>query len=100
MLALTFDDGPTPYTIEILNLLRAYQVKATFFCIGKQMLDYPEIVDQLIVEGHTLGNHTFTHSQVFGFLNERQVVEELKKTDKIIRDKLGKSPKFFRRLLE
>lgn len=96
MLALTFDDGPTPYTIEILNLLRAYQVKATFFCIGKQMLDYPEIVDQLIVEGHTLGNHTFTHSQVFGFLNERQVVEELKKTDKIIRDKLGKSPKFFR----
>src|SRR5690554_4889401 len=45
--SLTFDDGPTPYTLQVLELLDRYQMKATFFCIGKQMAMHPNIVRQI-----------------------------------------------------
>jgi peptidoglycan/xylan/chitin deacetylase (PgdA/CDA1 family) len=59
---LTFDDGPHPKaTSFVLEQLVAYQAKATFFCVGKNILLYPHLVDRLVQEGHRLGNHTFHH---------------------------------------
>jgi peptidoglycan/xylan/chitin deacetylase (PgdA/CDA1 family) len=59
---LTFDDGPIPeVTSWVLSLLKEYQAKATFFCIGDNVSKHPEIFQQLISEGHSIGNHTFNH---------------------------------------
>ncbi len=59
---LTFDDGPTPeLTIQILEILKTHRAKATFFCVGENVQQYPELFQQIIVEGHNVGNHTFNH---------------------------------------
>ncbi|MEZ0130517.1 polysaccharide deacetylase family protein, partial [Flavobacterium sp. LBUM151] len=54
-IAITFDDGPSVFTLEILELLKKYDVKATFFCIGKNIEAHPEILKQVIAEGHLVG---------------------------------------------
>lgn len=62
MLYLTFDDGPHPrITPLVLDLLRKYQAKATFFCIGDRVDRFPEIFSRIKAEGHTIGNHTQHH---------------------------------------
>ena len=59
---LTFDDGPTPDITEwTLNLLKEYNAKATFFCIGENIKKYPEIFQKILSENHAIGNHTFNH---------------------------------------
>jgi peptidoglycan-N-acetylglucosamine deacetylase len=59
---LTFDDGPTPEITEwVLEELKKYNAKATFFCIGDNVEKYPEIFKKIINEGHSIGNHTFNH---------------------------------------
>jgi peptidoglycan/xylan/chitin deacetylase (PgdA/CDA1 family) len=59
---LTFDDGPTPEITEwVLEQLKKYNAKATFFCIGNNIEKYPEIFQKTIAEGHAIGNHTFDH---------------------------------------
>lgn len=59
---LTFDDGPTPLiTNWVLSELQKYNAKATFFCIGKNIDNHPEIIDNIINEGHLIGNHTQGH---------------------------------------
>jgi peptidoglycan/xylan/chitin deacetylase (PgdA/CDA1 family) len=59
---LTFDDGPIPeVTPWVLALLKEYQAKATFFCIGENIVKHPEVFDQILNDGHNFGNHTFNH---------------------------------------
>lgn len=59
---LTFDDGPIPeITPFILDTLAHYNVKATFFCVGENIIKYPDLFKRLIDEGHTVGNHTHNH---------------------------------------
>ncbi len=59
---LTFDDGPIPeVTPWVLETLKKHQAKATFFCIGDNIKKHPEIFNQIIYEGHSIGNHTFNH---------------------------------------
>lgn len=61
-LFLTFDDGPHPVaTPFVLDQLKLYNAKATFFCIGKNVVVYPEIYKRILSEGHSVGNHTFNH---------------------------------------
>jgi len=61
-LYLTFDDGPHPeITPWVLKLLKEYNAKATFFCVGENIDKYPEIFQQLLAEGHSIGNHTYNH---------------------------------------
>jgi len=61
-IAITFDDGPNPYfTKKILDILDSFNVKATFFVIGKRCLEYPEILKEIKQRGHLIGNHTFSH---------------------------------------
>jgi peptidoglycan/xylan/chitin deacetylase (PgdA/CDA1 family) len=61
LVALTFDDGPSKYTPQILDTLAKYNVKATFFMIGNNVDRYPDIARRVAVEGHALGNHTYSH---------------------------------------
>ncbi len=62
VVALSFDDGPNePYTSAVLDVLARYQVKATFFEIGRNVARYPEVTRRLVAEGHVLGNHSYAH---------------------------------------
>lgn len=59
---LTFDDGPTPgVTDEVLDVLAEHNAKATFFCLGRQVQQHPELYARLLAEGHRVGNHSQTH---------------------------------------
>lgn len=59
---LTFDDGPIPeLTPWVLDILRHYEIKATFFCVGENINKHPEIFKRIIDEGHQVGNHTYNH---------------------------------------
>ena len=80
---LTFDDGPTPEITEwVLEQLKKYEAKATFFCIGNNIEKYPAIFEKVINEGHTIGNHTFNHVKGWEttnktYLNEVHNCEEI-----------------------
>ncbi len=59
---LTFDDGPVPeVTPWVLEILKKYNARATFFCVGDNVRRYPDIYQRILAEGHTVGNHTFRH---------------------------------------
>lgn len=82
--ALTFDDGPTEFTPQFLDLLKENNIKATFFCIGKQIEKHPETFQRIIAEGHTVGNHTLSHSNNTGFLSTSKMIEEVEKCDEVM----------------
>lgn len=86
-IALTFDDGPHPnFTLKVLALLKKHNAKATFFCIGKNIEHYPEIVHQIINEGHQVGNHSYSHANNFGFLTTKKVIEDLEISQKLLKN--------------
>lgn len=63
---LTFDDGPHPIsTPVILDLLKKWDIKATFFCVGENVIKYPEIFTRILEEGHGIGNHTNQHENAW-----------------------------------
>lgn len=95
-MALTFDDGPHPLTNKVLDLLKEYDMKATFFCIGKEVEKHPEIVQRIINEGHEIGNHTFTHSKQMGFKSTNEVYNETQQCSKTVQEITGKEMVFFR----
>jgi peptidoglycan/xylan/chitin deacetylase (PgdA/CDA1 family) len=95
-IVITFDDGPSPYTLEVLDLLKKYNTKATFFCIGKNIEVYPEIVKQIIAEGHLVGNHSYSHSPFFDFYNAKKITEEIQQTDILLKKYISKKTNFFR----
>lgn len=96
VVAITFDDGPTEYTPLALRLLKEYAQKATFFCIGKQVLLHKEIVKSIAEQGHLIGNHTFSHSKQMGFKNATQVIDEIQKTDEALKATIGQTTQYFR----
>lgn len=97
LVALTFDDGPHPvYTQQVLELLDRHQVKASFFCIGKNATEHPEIVKQIHEAGHVVGNHSFTHAPTIDFYNKAKWLEELRQTDAAIAQAMSLRPRFFR----
>ena len=89
---LTFDDGPTlELTPRILGILKQYQAKATFFCVGENVERYPELFNQIINEGHTVGNHSFNH--INAWETERNVyLENIDKAADLISSKLFRPP--------
>jgi peptidoglycan/xylan/chitin deacetylase (PgdA/CDA1 family) len=83
--ALTFDDGPDPVnTPPLLDLLKKYNVKATFCLVGFRARDYPAIVARIAAEGHTLCNHTWQHLQDFSKRDDSYVRWDLKSTNDAI----------------
>lgn len=96
-IALTFDDGPNQeFTPKFLELLAQYNAKATFFCIGKNVEKYPDIVKKIIENGHEIGNHSYAHSNNYGFLSAKKIVLDLKKTQQLIKAETGKKNAIFR----
>ncbi|WP_295180936.1 polysaccharide deacetylase family protein [uncultured Christiangramia sp.] len=93
---LSFDDGPHPNTLKILDILDEYEVKALFFCIGKNIAEYPEIYREIIKRGHVVGNHTFSHSRKFGFLSTHAIISEIQQCDRIATEVAGLKTKLFR----
>ena len=95
-IALTFDDGPDPkYTPQILDLLKQNNIKASFFTLGSNILDYPEIASRIVKEGHLLGNHTYTHPRLKNADNT-QLINEAESTQKAIKEITNYTPKYFR----
>ncbi|MGZ4037605.1 MAG: polysaccharide deacetylase family protein, partial [Bacteroidia bacterium] len=65
-LYLTFDDGPIPELTEwVLDTLKNYQIKATFFCVGENIQKHPDVYKRILAEGHSTGNHTYNHMKGF-----------------------------------
>ena len=94
--ALTFDDGPHPkYTPQILDILKKYDVKATFFMIGENVTLYPELVKRILAEGHEIGNHTYTHKKITDY-SERQLNDEMRECEAAIYEVIEYQPKLFR----
>ena len=96
VIALTFDDGPTAFTPQVLDLLQKYNAKATFFCIGNRIEKDEKIFRRIVNEGHLIGNHTYSHSTKMGFFSTEKVKNEIAKTDDIIHRITGKSTPYFR----
>ncbi len=95
-IALTFDDGPHPvYTAQILDILKAHHAKATFFVIGQNAEQYPELLRREAQEGHELGNHTYSHPNM-KTLSVEKATEELEKNQKVIESITGIRPRLFR----
>lgn len=97
LVSITFDDGPNvDFTPKILSLLNEYDAKATFFLIGKNAEENPELVKQILQDGHSIGNHSYSHPKNFGFFSSEKIVSELKKTNTMINEITGKEMKLFR----
>ena len=92
---LTFDDGPTELTPLFLDLLNRYEVKAIFFCIGRQIAQYPQIVQRIKEEGHLIGNHTYSHIPQNCFASTAVMTQEIQQTDALLAQ-LGIVTPYFR----
>ncbi|WP_299219030.1 polysaccharide deacetylase family protein [uncultured Aquimarina sp.] len=95
-IAITFDDGPDLNTLKILEVLNKYNVRGTFFCIGKQIEKHPDILKKIIQENHIIGNHTFTHDKFIDIYSTNKFTNEIKETDTIIEKFSKKKPLLFR----
>jgi peptidoglycan/xylan/chitin deacetylase (PgdA/CDA1 family) len=96
VLAMTFDDGPHPsLTPKLLDLLKARNIKCTFFLIGRQVKMYPDIVRRIIAEGHEIGNHTWTHCSLTS-RSDAQIREEMQKSADAVYEVAGVRPQLMR----
>ncbi|MBS4174077.1 polysaccharide deacetylase family protein [Bacillus sp. FJAT-49736] len=95
-IAFTFDDGPDPkYTGELLNLLKKYHVKATFFVVGSKAEKHPDLILRMHREGHLIGMHNYVHRSNWGMM-PWTVRRDLKRTASIIEGITGKRPIYYR----
>ncbi|KAF9356130.1 chitin deacetylase [Mortierella sp. AD094] len=92
---LTFDDGPTEVTTSLLEVLHKENVKATFFLIGGNVVQFPKVVKAELEQGHHLASHTWSHHALTTLTNE-QIVAEMKWTEKAIEDATGYRIKYMR----
>ena len=96
-ITLTFDDGPNAeITPKILEVLSKENIKATFFVIGKNAEQYPELLKEIHQQGHTVANHSYCHSNALGFFSSAKLKEDFEKCNQLIQKIIGKVPLFFR----
>lgn len=94
--ALTFDDGPSPSSTPILlDLLARHNLQATFFVVGDKVARYPELITDIIAQGHTIGNHSWSHDYFLMLRSHRRLQEDIHKTQEVLK-KLGVQPLVFR----
>jgi peptidoglycan-N-acetylglucosamine deacetylase len=95
-IALTFDDGPHPtLTPKLLDLLAAHHIRATFFVIGQNVAEHPEIVARAAREGHEIGNHSWSHP-ILGKMPDESVRRQLRQTQDAIESATGTKPTLLR----
>lgn len=96
IVALTFDDGPSPvWTPQILDELKKADVKATFFMVGHHVQKYPDVARRVAREGHGIGNHGYAHSVIL-YYTPAEIEEEIKYTEHVIRETTGRTTRLFR----
>ncbi|MGD1086154.1 MAG: polysaccharide deacetylase family protein [Verrucomicrobiota bacterium] len=97
VVALTFDDGPDPAsTPALLDLLARKGVRATFFCVGRQVAGHRELARRIAAEGHLIGNHSFAHSRRTNLLGDARLRADLELAQQEITQAVGRTPEFFR----
>jgi peptidoglycan/xylan/chitin deacetylase (PgdA/CDA1 family) len=95
-IAMTFDDGPDPkLTPKLLDLLKAKGIKATFFVVGQNAAEYPDVLKRAAAEGHEIGNHSWSHPN-FAKMSDGAVTNELQKTQDAILRATGIKPTLLR----
>ena len=94
--ALTFDDGPSPFATPILlNLLERYNFKATFFVIGEKAEKYPDLIADILAGGHTVGNHSWQHDNLLMLRSKKTLEQDIRKTQEVL-NRLGVQTFVFR----
>jgi chitin deacetylase len=85
VIALTFDDSPTEYTEDVLNILAERNINATFYSIGQSIEKYPDVTKMIVQQGHELGNHSYSHAR-FLLKSQSFIKNEIEKTNELIRE--------------
>ena len=94
--ALTFDDGPDPdVTLPLLSLLLRHGVPATFFVIGKKAQDHPELIREILLRGHSVGNHSYRHDPLLMLRSSARLADDIALTQRLLAD-FGVRPLAFR----
>ncbi len=93
---LTFDDGPSQITEQVLDILKQENIKATFFVIGNDTDKGKNILKRIDEEGHSIGNHTYSHNYSYIYKDVDNFFDDLSKNDEIIYEATGKHPKIIR----
>ncbi|WP_231506214.1 polysaccharide deacetylase family protein [Paenibacillus sp. UNC451MF] len=94
--ALTFDDGPdNKYTPRVLDILKKNQIHATFFLIGENAQRHPQVINRILQEGHSIGNHSWDHQNLSKQTIE-QIQSEIGRTDELLKSIAGQDPVLFR----
>ncbi|KAI7882874.1 glycoside hydrolase/deacetylase, partial [Lichtheimia hyalospora FSU 10163] len=93
--ALSFDDGPSEYTHELLDLLDEHDIKATFCVMGSHVIKYPDVLQRAYEAGHQIASHTYSHPHLMSLTNE-EIIYEIKSTEKEIEKAIGIRPKYVR----
>jgi len=93
--ALTFDDGPSPDTERILDVLGAHEASATFFMVGREVESFPGIAQRVLAEGHEVGNHSYSHPSYL-FQRASETDAQIRHTQSIIAETTGVRPQMAR----
>lgn len=94
---LTFDDGPNePYTSQILEVLKTFGAKATFFVCGKNIERHPESLKNILADGHAIGNHSYAHNIMNVLLGGQTLKQEVDKTNSLIKKYTGTENQLYR----
>lgn len=92
VVAMTFDDGPHPsLTPQLLDMLLARGIRATFYVIGRNAARYPQILQRMVAEGHEVGNHTWSHPSLHGH-SDASVLNQIDRTNQAVYDAVGRPP--------
>lgn len=92
LVAMTFDDGPHPsLTPQLLDMLLARGIRATFYVIGRNAARYPQILQRMVAEGHEIGNHTWSHPSLHGH-SDTSVLSQVDRTNRAVYDAVGRPP--------
>ena len=94
-IALTFDDGPGPYTEKLLDILDRYDAKATFFLIGSKVSARANTLRRMQSRGHQLGNHSWSHPEL-NKVSAEQLASEIDQTNNVIKQAVGTKPNIIR----
>jgi peptidoglycan/xylan/chitin deacetylase (PgdA/CDA1 family) len=96
-IAITFDDGPdSEITPKVLEILDEFNVKATFFCIGKHIEKNEDLIKLIDEKGHLIGNHTWSHDRWFDLFSSKKMKADIEKTSGLITKIINKKIKLFR----
>lgn len=95
LIALTFDDGPSPNTNRVLDVLKKHKVKGTFFVIGNRFEGYEDTLKRIVEEGHDIGGHSWSHLQLTNIKN-KEIKKQIIDTNKMIQQITGHTPNIVR----